>query len=85
MAAQWEELWQAHRERPETTDEIRKLLADVDGERDLLKRQYRQGARSYDQVLQTLQAFQRKLRLAQVVLDDTHLLDINGRSIAYRG
>ncbi len=85
LAAQWEELWQAHRDNSQTTAEIRKLLADQDGERDLLKRQYRQGARSYDQVLQTLQALQRKARLAQVVIDDTHLLDVNGRLIAYKG
>ena len=84
LAAQWENLWQAYRDNPTPSEEIRKLLADIDGERDLLQRQFRQGERSFGEVIHTLQQLQRRARLTQVMIDERTALDINGRIIPYK-
>lgn len=84
LASKWEALWQAYGDNPTTTEEIRKLLADIDGERDLLERQFRQGERSYGEVLHTLQQLARRARLTQVMIDERTALDINGRIIPYK-
>lgn len=84
LAGKWENLWQAYRDNPATTEEIRKLLADIDGERDLLQRQLRQGERSHGEVLHALQQLQRRARLTQVMIDEQTALDINGRVIPYK-
>ena len=84
LAGKWEALWQAYRDNPVPAEEIRKLLADIDGERDLLQRQFRQGERSFGEVLYTLQQLQRRARLTQVMIDERTALDINGRVIPYK-
>jgi hypothetical protein len=84
MAQAWEQLRQTYRENQVTAGEIRRLLGDVDNERNQLKRQARQDIRSYDQILQGMQSLNRRLRLAQVSIDETHVIDVNGRIIAYR-
>lgn len=84
LAAKWEALWEAYRDNPTTAEEIRKLLADIDGERDMLERQFRQGERSYGEVLHTLQQLARRARLTQVMIDERTALDINGRIIPYK-
>lgn len=83
-AQAWEQLRQTYRENQVTAGEIRRLLGDVDNERNQLKRQARQDIRSYDQILQGLQSLNRRLRLAQVSIDENHVIDVNGRIIAYR-
>ena len=84
LAQAWEQLRQTYRENQVTTSEIRRLLGDVDNERDQLKRQARQEIRPYEQILQDLQSLNRRLRLAQVSIDENHVIDVNGRIIAYR-
>jgi DNA repair exonuclease SbcCD ATPase subunit len=84
MMQAWEQLRQNYRENQVTAGEIRRLLGDVDNERNQLKRQARQDIRSYDQILQGLQSLNRRLRLAQVSIDENHVIDVNGRIIAYR-
>ena len=84
LAQAWEQLRQTYRENKVTTREIRRLLGDVDNERDQLKRQARQEIRPYEQILQDLQSLNRRLRLAQVSIDENHVIDVNGRIIAYR-
>jgi chromosome segregation ATPase len=84
MAQAWEQLRQNYRENQITVDEIRRLLSDVENERNQLKRQARQDIRSYDQILQGMQSLNRRLRLAQVSIDENHVIDVNGRIIAYR-
>ncbi len=84
MAQAWEQLRQTYRENQVTAGEIRRLLGDVDNERNQLKRQARQEIRSYDQILQGLQSLNRRLRLAQVSIDENHVIDVNGRIIAYQ-
>jgi len=84
LAAKWENLWQAYRDNPVTAEEIRKLLAEIDGERDQLQRQFRQGERSFGEVIHSLQQLQRRARLTQVMIDERTALDINGRIIPYK-
>ena len=84
LAQLWQTQWNSYRENPHATEDIRKLLAEIAGEREQLKRQYRQGAQNFSQVLQSLQMLHRKARTAQVAIDENHLIDVNGRVIAYR-
>ena len=84
LAQLWDQQRRNYRDNPQAGEEIRALLAGLEQERDLLKRQYHQGARSYDQVLQALQSILRRARLAQVSIDESHVIDINGRVITYR-
>ena len=50
----------------------------------MLERQFRQGERSYGEVLHTLQQLARRARLTQVMIDERTALDINGRIIPYK-
>jgi chromosome segregation ATPase len=84
LAAQWQQQIQSYGQSPEAGEEIRRLLGDLQGQREALKRQYRQGTRSYEEIMQTLKELQRQLRNAQVTVDDNHVIDVNGRLIAYR-
>ena len=68
----------------EASEDIHKLLNDADQEMYRIKTQYREGALTYDQVLQAIQALHRKVRLYQAVLDDAHVVDVNGRVITSR-
>lgn len=80
----WQGQWNTYRENPLATEDIRRLLKEIDGDREQLRRQYRQGAKNYGQVLQDLQALHRRARTAQVSIDDNHVIDVNGQVIAYR-
>jgi len=84
MAQLWQNQWYAYRDNPVTGEEIRLLLNDVDKEHNQLKRRYRQGDLDYNEVVLELQELQRRLRSAQVSIDETHVIDLNGRIIAYR-
>ncbi|HEX7975718.1 MAG TPA: hypothetical protein VF498_15010, partial [Anaerolineales bacterium] len=84
LAQLWQNQWHSHQDNPLATDEIRKLLSELEQEREQVKRQYRQGAKNYGQVVQALQTLRRKARIHQVPIDDSHVIDVNGRMIAYR-
>jgi DNA repair exonuclease SbcCD ATPase subunit len=80
----WQVQWQAHQSNQSASEEIRRLLDQLDNDRELLIRQCRQGARNYQQAVQALEAWQRRIRMAQIAIDPNHVLDINGRVIQYR-
>jgi chromosome segregation ATPase len=80
----WQVQWQAYQSNPSAAEEIRKLLDQLDNDRELLIRQCRQGSRNYQQAVQALEALQRRTRMAQVAIDPNHVIDINGRVIQYR-
>ena len=80
----WQVQWQAYQSNPSTSEEIRKLLDQLDNDRELLIRQCRQGSRNYQQAVQALEALQRRTRMAQIAIDPNHVIDINGRVIQYR-
>jgi uncharacterized phage infection (PIP) family protein YhgE len=82
------DLWQSqrdsHQDNPLAVREIQQLLNETNSEKDQLRGQYRQGTKDYAQVLQALQALNRKVRIFQIPLDDQHAIDVNGRVITYR-
>jgi hypothetical protein len=55
----------------------------MDSEIDDLHQQYRRGNRTYAQILQAMQALKRKARIHQAPIDDSHVVDINGRVIPF--
>jgi hypothetical protein len=82
------ELWQGqrdnHQDNPLAIQEIQQLINDTTHERDQIRGQYRQGSKTYAQVLQAMQSLNRKVRIFQIPLDDQHAIDVNGRVITYR-
>ncbi len=80
----WQVQWQANQSNQPAAEEIRKMLDQLDNARELLIRQCRQGSKNYQQAVQLLEAMQRRTRMAQIAIDPTHVLDINGRLIQYR-
>jgi DNA repair exonuclease SbcCD ATPase subunit len=80
----WHAQGQTHLDNRTAREEIRRLMDGIQDEWEGIKRQYRQDALSYNQVLQNLQALLRKVRLTQVPIDESHVLDVNGRVIPYR-
>ncbi|HSO27975.1 MAG TPA: hypothetical protein VLS48_07885 [Anaerolineales bacterium] len=81
----WQAQYQAQRDNPFAAQEIRALIDELDRQRNELIHESRRGARNYNQVLQTLQSIQRKARLAQVEIDESTVIDINGREIPFGG
>jgi chromosome segregation ATPase len=84
LTNQWQAQWQSRRDNPVVGEEIRNLLGEIEQEQNSIRQQYEQGARSYDQVLQALRDLIRKARVAQVAIDENHVIDVSGRVIAYR-
>ena len=84
LAQLWQTQWLAHRDNSTVTEEIGRIMNTIEQEQDSLQRQYREGQKNYQQVLQTLQALRKRTRMAQVKIDDSHVIDINGRMIAFR-
>ncbi len=84
LAQLWQQQMQTYRDNPNTTEEIRRLLGELENQHSSIKRQYRQGGKTYEQILQALQSLQRRIRIAQVSIDENHVIDVNGRMIAYR-
>ena len=80
----WQVQWQAYQGNQPASEEIRKLLDQLDNDRELLIRQCRQGSRNFQQAVQALEALQRHTRMAQVAIDPNHVIDIHGRVIQYR-
>jgi hypothetical protein len=80
----WEKLQSSYKDNLEASEDIHKLLNDADQEMYRIKTQYREGALTYDQVLQAIQALHRKVRMYQAVLDEAHVVDVNGRVITSR-
>jgi methyl-accepting chemotaxis protein len=81
QAERWRSLQRDYRDNPQASQEIRELLDGLAQELDRLKEQSRQGALSAEQVQQALKKLSRRVRLAQVAVDDQHAVDINGRVI----
>jgi SMC interacting uncharacterized protein involved in chromosome segregation len=80
----WQVQWQAYQSNQPASEELRKLLDQLDNDRELLIRQCRQGSRNFQQAIQALEALQRRTRMAQIAIDSNHVIDINGRVIQYR-
>lgn len=80
----WQDQWRSHRSSPLAGQEIDELLSDAERELKKIKNDYKGGKKGYDDVVQALKLLRRRVRLAQIAVDDTHVIDINGREIAYR-
>lgn len=80
----WEKLARAYPDNPEASQDIQQLLNEADQEMYRVKTQYREGRLTYAQVQQAVQTLHRKVRLYQAVLDDTHVVDLQGRVITSR-
>jgi len=81
----WQDQWRSHRSSPLASQEIDELLSDADRELKEIKNDYKGGKKGYDDVVQALKLLHRRVRLAQIAVDDNHVIDIDGRAIAYRG
>ena len=84
MVRLWQLQWRTYRDNPMAEEEIHQLLGEIDNQRSQIKRQARQGTATYDQILQAMQSLHRKLRITQVPINDSHVIDLNGRIISYR-
>ena len=80
--SRWEKLLAVHQDSVEAGEDIRGLLNEADQEMYRVKTQYRDGSLNYAAALQAIQALHRKVRLFQAVLDEAHVVDVNGKVIA---
>ncbi len=80
----WEKLQKSYQDNPEASEDIQGLLNEADQEMYRVKMQYKEGTLTYAQALQAIQTMHRKVRLYQAALDETHVVDVNGRVIASR-
>ncbi len=78
----WEKLEKTYQDNLDAREDIHKLLDEADQEMYRVKTQYREGRHDYTAVFQAIQSLHRKVRLYQAVLDDAHVVDVNGRVIA---
>jgi hypothetical protein len=76
------QLWQAqaraYQANPNTSQEINDLLGRSDRELVNIRQTYRQGTRSYNQVLQSLRTLVRNLRSFPAMIDENHSVDVYG-------
>jgi hypothetical protein len=76
------QLWQAqaraYENNPQTKREINDLLSRADREMVSIRQAYRQGTRSYNQVLQGLRTLVRDLRGFPAMIDENHTVDVYG-------
>jgi hypothetical protein len=80
----WEKQFYAQRDNRPAREDIRGLLDQISQELYRIKSQYRERVMDYARVMQALKTLQRKARLHQVALDDSHVIDVNGRVITSR-
>jgi len=78
MARYWKNLLDMYGDNPITFQEINDLLDSIDDEQSNIKREYRKGDLTYDQVLQALKDLHRKIRYYQVTVDEEHSLEYGG-------
>jgi hypothetical protein len=78
MAQNWQGLLYNYPDNPTARQEIQELLDSISQELSQIKRKYAQGAMAYNQVLQSLRALHRKIRLYKVALDEDTSVDTQG-------
>lgn len=81
----WQSHWNARRDNALASSEIRELLEEADRELETIRQQCRAGKMTYEAALQALRAIHTRVRAHQIALDETHLMNINGRIITFRG
>ena len=85
MLAAWQRLDMAYGGEYETAhEEIGSLVESASADLEQLQKKYNQGALYYNQVYEKLRAIHRRVKVFQATLDDSHALDINGKSIGMR-
>jgi chromosome segregation ATPase len=80
----WEANLREYRSNEMAGEEINELLTSLDSEHKQIRQQYQNGAKTYDQVLQSLRQLIRKARVAQVQIDEQHAVDVHGGVITRR-
>lgn len=80
----WQAQKKAYQSSPTAQKEIDGLLSNADREYEMIKREYKAGKKNYDDVIGALKNLHRQMRLAQISIDDTHVIDMNGRAIVFR-
>jgi hypothetical protein len=78
LQQRWQNTWRSYQDTLEVVQDIRHLLDEADREIGTIRRQYKQKARNYSQVFQSLKGLERKLRYYQVALDENRALDMDG-------
>jgi len=78
MAQYWENLMNVYRENPVVASEIDDLLSSLDREQAEIRKEYRQGEVTYDQVLQDLKSLHNRVRHFQAALDEERALEYGG-------
>ncbi len=84
MVGLWQQQRQAYQANPAVSEEIRKLLDQVDSQVKTIQKLSKDGKKNYQQVAQDLETVRNRLRRSQVTIDDQHVIDLNGHMIAYR-
>lgn len=81
----WRAQRKAHSDSPMAQKEIDDLLSRADREYERIKNDYRNGELDFDGVEQALKLVQRRVRVAQVSLDDSSVIGMDDRVSGYRG
>lgn len=84
-ARNWQALWHAHRYSEQADQEIRQLIDKINADFEQIKSDYKTNRKSFTDVMQTLKLLNRRVRLAQVSIDESHVLNVDGQVIAFRG
>jgi FMN phosphatase YigB (HAD superfamily) len=84
-ARRWQAQWRAHRYSPSADQEIRDLIDGINEEFEGIKKDYKQNRKDYTGVMQAMKLLARRARVAQVSVDESHVLNIDGQVIAFRG
>lgn len=79
LARRWQNQWRAYRQLPEAGESIQKILVAAEQERQRLQRQYRQGAISYEQVIQGMTDLRHHLNTVYAPLDAARQVNVDGR------
>ena len=74
----------SHQDSPTALREIDELLSSSDREYNQIKRDFKNGKKDYDEIVGALKALHRRVRLAQISIDENNVIDLNGRTIAYQ-
>jgi len=78
---QWETQLRLNKGNSRAENEIEELLANSERDYEQIKKDYRKGEKSYQEVVNALQLLNRRVRLAQVSLDEAQMVGIDGRVI----
>lgn len=84
-ARRWQALWRAHRYSTQADQEIRELIDNINQEFEKIKKDYKQKRIDYAGVTREMKLLTRRARVAQVSIDDSHELNIEGQVISFRG